>query len=325
VIENGGPCVNSEPSPPHDKIPAERFRTARSSVGRRLAVGILLASACLALGTAFLARRHGKAAPPLAPSSPLMATQPTLDTTSAEVEPADAGSLTSSLAEAMARALAWKPPVASAAPSAADQKAALGIQRDDHYLGSNEASVTLMLFGDLNCPFTLSQFKMLKGVLDEKPLAFRLVWRERPLDIHDGAPAAALAAERLALRFGERAFWRFVMALSEYDRVPSNAELRLIEDGLSVDKSRLDETKAEARAAAKLERDRLVALTYSIHETPTLFVNGLRFAGEMSRVHLEQLVSEEQEQVELLLDEAVPPSRLYTIRVDANLLDWVRE
>jgi len=316
--------VNGKLSPPLDKTSAEKIRAARSSVGRRLAVGILLGSACLALGTGFLARRHGKAAPPLAPStSP--ASQPMLDTTSAEIEPADAGGLTSNIDEAIARALAWKPPLASAAPSAADQKAALAIQRGDHCLGSNAATITLMLFGDLNCPFTLSQFKILKGVLDEKPTSVRLVWRERPLDVHAGAMAAALAAERMALRFDENAFWRFVMALSEFDRVPSNAELRVIEDRLTVDKPRLDESQADGRAAAKLERDRLVALTYSIHETPTLFINGLRFAGEVSRIHLEQLVSEEQEQIEILIDEAVPPGHLYTIRVDANLLDWVRE
>jgi protein-disulfide isomerase len=221
--------------------------------------------------------------------------------------------------------LTWKPPLASGVPSRADQKAALAIRADDHCLGSHKAPVTLVLFGDLHCPFTLHTLKMLRALLDERSSALRLVWRQRPLDVHTGAANAALVAERMALRYGESAFWRFIVALSELEHVASDAELSELEESLQAKAARVSEPTSNLRAAAKLERDRLVALTYAVAETPTLFVNGWRLNGEVSRAHLEQLLTEEQQEVEALLDESAPASQIYTIRVDANLLDWVRD
>jgi protein-disulfide isomerase len=182
-----------------------------------------------------------------------------------------------------------------------------------------------MLFGDLHCAFTLHLVKTLLGWLDEQPAAFRLVWRHRPIDIHPGAVQAAQIAERLALRRGERSFWRFVFALSEFQGTASESELSELEQALKTRTLLMNESLATSRAAARLERDRLIALGYEIHATPTLFINGLRIEGEISRPHMEQLVNEEKEQVEALLDESVPRAKTYSVRVDANLLDWERE
>lgn len=166
---------------------------------------------------------------------------------------------------------------------------------------------------------------MLRAWLDEQPAALRLVWRHRPLDIHPDAVKAAQAAERLALRSGEQSFWRFVIALAEMDSVPSEANLGELEQALQATHSKMSESAANARAASNLEHDRLIALGYAIHATPTLFINGLRIEGEISRPHLEQVISEERAEVQALLDDSVPATKTYSIRVDANLLDLQRE
>ncbi len=227
--------------------------------------------------------------------------------------------------EVRAHAIAWVAPIAKDAPSLLDRNAALEVTAHDHILGTNKAKVTLMLFGDLNCPYTLRTFKTLRSWLDEQPTAFRLVWRHRPLDIHPGASQAALIAEQLALRQSEYSFWQFVFALSELNALASDADLGKLQEALQSRPSKLDEAAANARSASNLERDRLIALSYAIHATPTLFVNGLRLEGEISRAHLEQMVSEERAEVEALLDDSVPAAKTYTIRVDANLLELDRE
>lgn len=182
-----------------------------------------------------------------------------------------------------------------------------------------------MLFGDLNCPFTMGLTKTLRALLDEQPAALRLVWRHRPLDVHPAAGKASQVAERLALGSGERSFWRFVMAMSELQGKASDSALGELEQALQARPLKLDQASADARAAARVERDRLIALSYSIHATPTLFVNGLRFEGEISRTRLEQIIVEERAEVQSLLDDDVPPNAIYSIRVDANLLDLDRE
>ena len=236
----------------------------------------------------------------------------------------DAGDAAFKFDAARATALAWVPPLAKGSSSVRDRDAALEIVASDHVLGSHKAPVTLMLFGDLNCPFTLKVLKTLRAWLDGQPSAFRLVWRHRPLDIHPDAVKASLIAERLALRSGEQSFWRFVIALAEMDGIPSIANLGELEHAFRAEHFKMSESAANTRAASNLERDRLIALSYAIHSTPTLFINGLRIEGEISRTHLEQVVNEERVEVQALLDDSVPAAKTYSIRVDANLLDLQR-
>jgi len=318
--------VNGNSSPPSDKHAADKAAAARLNQAKRHHAFTALGVACLIVGVlVILAHRHRNGSSPTRPSTPTPSAPSPLESTEPDFASVDAGDRTPSLDEIQTLALAWKPPVASGVPSGGDRNAALAVNLDDHCLGSHEARVTLMLFGDLECPFTLHMVRLLQGWLDERPKSIRLVWRERPLDIHPGARTAALTAERLALRFGENAFWRFIFALAQLERAPTEAELLALEMGLRERRARVTEAVATTQAAVKLERDRLVALTYAVHETPTIYVNGLRLEGEVSRIHLEQLVGEEQEEVESLVDDSVPQGRLYTLRVDTNLLDWDRE
>lgn len=309
---------------PTTQLPNASLRTASKWRTVVIALTAWLLSVSL---VGFLALRHAKVAPRhrLAPSAApnSICTQEFDNSLIAEIgrhEPIGAA-----VNEALGRAAHWNPPIAKGNPSASDRNAALEIKPDDHSLGSHKAEVTLMLFGDLNCPFTLRLIKVLREWLDEQPSAFRLVWRERPLDVHPDAGKAALIAERLALRSGETALWRFIMAVSELKEDPSEANLAALDIGLQPAKPKLGEAQATTKAEAKLERDRLIALGYAVHSTPTLFINGLRIEGEISRQHLEQIISEEKEEVESLIDDAVPAAKTYSIRVDANLLDLARE
>ena len=87
----------------------------------------------------------------------------------------------------------------------------------------------------------------------------------------------------------------------------------------------MSDAAAESKAAGRVERDRLIGLTYSIHATPTLFVNGLRFEGHTAKQFLDDVIEEELDAVQSLRDDSVPQAQIYTIRVDENLLDLVRE
>jgi len=319
--------VNDNESPPNETRETERAQSERR-LGSRRRVYSAVALALLAMaGFGFLSlrRAHGPSRSAVCENSAAPTFTDELATGIPEPEIYDAGPPASSIDEASRRVHAWKPPLASGAPSRGDEKAALSIHANDHCLGSHKAEITLMLFGDLQCPFSQRVLKMLRAWLDERPTAFRLVWRERPLDVHAGSANAALVAERMAARYGESAFWRFIAALSELEHVASDSELSALEASLQSGVARTDETTGNSRAAARLEQDRLVALTYAIHETPTLFVNGLRLTGEISHARLEQLLNDEQQEVDVLLDESAPRDQVYTIRMDANLLDWVRD
>ena len=227
--------------------------------------------------------------------------------------------------DVIAESLAWQPPVATGNPSPVDRKAALEVATGDHVLGSQRAPITLMLFGDLHCRYTLHSFRLLSRRVQEQPSEYRLVWRQRPLDVHPEAFAAAMTAERLALQYGETAFWRFVRAVSRLKGSASTSDVDTIAHALQIGGAKMSDAAADSKAAGRLERDRVIGLTYSIHATPTLFVNGLRFEGRTPNQLLDEVIEEERDAVQALRDDSVPQARIYTLRVDENLLDLVRE
>jgi len=223
--------------------------------------------------------------------------------------------------EAIADALALQPPVAVGSPSPLDAHAALPIATGDHVLGSHKAPISLMLFGDLQCRYALRVFQVLYQRVRDQPTEYRLVWRERPLDIHPEAPAMAVEAERLALQFGEPAFWRFVHTVSRLDGTGTLIDAKTIVRALQSGSAKISDSIASDRAISQIEKDQRVALTYAIHETPTVFINGLRIEGDFAEPELDELVEEELDAVDLLEQEPVPLAKIYATRVHANLLD----
>jgi protein-disulfide isomerase len=229
------------------------------------------------------------------------------------------------VSDVIAESLTWQPPVATGNPSPIDRKAALEVATGDHALGSQRAPITLMLFGDLHCRYTLQSLRLLSRRVQEQPNEYRLVWRQRPLDVHPEAFATATTAERLALQYGEISFWRFVRAVSRLKGSASTSDVDTIAHALQIGSAKMSDAAAVSKAAGRLERDRVIGLTYSIHATPTLFVNGLRFEGRMANQLLDEVIEEESDAVQALRDDSVPQAQIYTIRVDENLLDLVRE
>ena len=227
----------------------------------------------------------------------------------------------STIDEAIADALALQPPVAVGNPSPLDAHAALPIITGDHALGSHKAPITLMLFGDLQCRYALHVFQVLYQRVQDQPTEYRLVWRERPLDINPEAPAMAVEAERLSLQFGEPAFWRFVHTVSHLDGTATLIDAKTIVHALQSGSAKINDNVASERATTQLEKDQRVALTYAIHATPTVFINGLRIEGDFAEPELDEVIEEELDAVDLLEQEPVPLAKIYATRVHANLLD----
>jgi protein-disulfide isomerase len=226
-----------------------------------------------------------------------------------------------SLDAVIADALGWEPPIAKGSPTPLDSGAALPIATGDHVLGSQLAPITLMLFGDLQCPYALHSFRRLSRRVQEQPTEYRLVWRERPLDIHPAAALMGMEAERLSLQQGEVAFWRYLRALSGLRGSATLSDANVIARALRKVPSKIGDAVANDRAAKQLQSDARVAMAYAIHDTPTVFVNGLRLEGDISRGDLDEVIEQEREAVQELLQEPTPEAKVYATRVQQNLLD----
>lgn len=148
--------------------------------------------------------------------------------------------------------------------------------RRDHVRGPGKAPVTLVEYGDFECPHCGQAESVVRELLADIG-DLRYVWRHLPLsDVHPNAQRAAEAAEAAA---GQGAFWemhgllfRHQDALAPRDLVGYAAEL-----GLDVEKFAAD--LRNHRGAAQIAEDIDSADLSNVSGTPTFFVNGARHHG----------------------------------------------
>jgi protein-disulfide isomerase len=145
----------------------------------------------------------------------------------------------------------------------------------DHLRGSPGASMTLIEFGDLECPYCGRAEPVIRELLADTDL--RYVWRHLPLtDVH---PAAQLAAEAAEAAGAQGAFWEMHdLLFAHQDALAFTDLLRYAgELGLDVDRFRdeLERHVYEARIAQDVESADLSGVS----GTPTFFINGQRHYG----------------------------------------------
>ena len=85
----------------------------------------------------------------------------------------------------------------------------------DHARGSADARVTLVQYGDFECPFARQVHQIVRDVQERFPGDVRIVFRHFPLRYHANALNAAMAAEAVAAASGEEAFWAYHDVLFE--------------------------------------------------------------------------------------------------------------
>ncbi|MEK7115012.1 MAG: DsbA family protein [Patescibacteria group bacterium] len=97
----------------------------------------------------------------------------------------------------------------------------------DYVRGNRNASVKLVVFEDLECPFCKQFHETLAEVSREYGDKVAIVWRHFPLDIHPKAAKEAEAAECVGELGGNDKFWAFIDKIFEI--TPSNNGLDLAE------------------------------------------------------------------------------------------------
>ena len=144
---------------------------------------------------------------------------------------------------------------------------------DDPARGPANAPVTVVMFGDFQCPTCSKTFPVLQKVIAEFPGKIRFVERDFPLEaIHENAFRAAVAANAAN---AQGKFWEYGDLLYTHQEALDAASLKKYAEqlGLNVQKFEID-SKSE-RAAAEVRKDMADGVAYGVTGTPTIFVNGV--------------------------------------------------
>jgi Na+/H+ antiporter NhaA len=146
----------------------------------------------------------------------------------------------------------------------------------DHIRGPLDAPVTVLEYGDFECPYCGQAEPVLRELLrDFGDVAY--AWRHLPLnDVHPNAQRAAEAAEAAA---EQGAFWEMHDLLLERQDALGYRNLVGYAQELGLDVDRFDEDLRTRTGAGRIAQDVDSADLSAVSGTPTFFINGLRHYG----------------------------------------------
>jgi Na+/H+ antiporter NhaA len=225
-----------------------------------------------------------------------------------ELELAKAGVLAAALVAALGawlvfRIIARLPPEVRARQLARTAEDLVDLDEDvdperDHVRGPADAPVTLLEYGDYECPYCSEAEVAIHELLDTFGDDLRYVWRHLPLnDVHRSAQMAAEAAEAAA---AQDAFWPMHDLLIEHPHELLPRDLDGYAAQLGLDRERFwDEIRRHAHVP-RIADDVASADAGGVAGTPTFFVNGRRHHGAYDAETLTRAVSEARKRARAL-------------------------
>jgi len=161
------------------------------------------------------------------------------------------------------------------APSLVDLAVPVDPERD-HVRGPREAPVTLVEYGDFQCPYCGQAERIVRELLADFG-DLRYVWRHLPLsDVH---PQAQLAAEASEAAAEQGRFWDMYDKLLANQQALGARDLVRYATELGLDVERFREHLRKRRGAGRVAEDVESADLSNVSGTPTFFINGRRHYG----------------------------------------------
>jgi len=150
------------------------------------------------------------------------------------------------------------------------------VARDEHVLGADEPSVTLMEYGDFGCPHCFASWRPVESLL-ERYDGLQLIWRHFPdPQLH---PGADLAAELSELAAAHGTFWEaHSLLLAGRERFTIEGLLD-VAGSLGLDPAEAETTLRERTYRERVEEDVAEGESAGVHGTPTFFIDGERLTG----------------------------------------------
>ena len=209
--------------------------------------------------------------------------------------------------------------VAGAMPSEAD--APIPIGKDDPVWGSRMAPVTMVVFGDFQCPFTARFVDTVRSVRERYgPESLRVVWKNQPLAFHPNARPAAVAAQAVFSLGGSEAFWKFHDAAFRDQRSLGDAAYEAFAEIAGVSLARFRVAVASAEHGRKVDEDAELGKRVGATGTPTTFVNGVLLMGSQPAEKLTTLIDDEARKARTATEAGLSPDRVYVAMTKINFV-----
>ncbi|MEX0755017.1 MAG: Na+/H+ antiporter NhaA [Actinomycetota bacterium] len=160
----------------------------------------------------------------------------------------------------------------------------------DHVRGPGDAPLTLLEYGDFECPHCGRAEPVVRNLLQRFGAEIRFVFRHLPLtDVHENAELAAEAAEAAG---AQGRFWEMHDLLFAHQDALRLTDVRGYARDLGLDVDQVSAELGSRRHTLRVARDVESADVSGVAGTPTFFVNGRRHYGAYDEATLLQLLRE---------------------------------
>ena len=159
----------------------------------------------------------------------------------------------------------------------------------DHVRGAEDAQVTLLQYGDFECPQCAEAFPILVRLQARWESRLRFVFRHFPLtNVHPHAQEASEAAEWAA---SQGTFWPMHDALYAQRAQLSRRRIVELAAALHLDTSSLEHAWSSHAFLPRVKEDYLSGLASQVTGTPAFFINGARHEGQWDESSLDDALS----------------------------------
>ena len=182
--------------------------------------------------------------------------------------------------------------------------------------GGAQPKVTIVEFGDFQCPYSARVAATLQALLKAYGPDLALVFRHDPLAFHQNAMPAALAAEA-ARQQGK--FWEMHDQLFAHNTELDRPSLDRYAAELGLDVARFKTSVDSEAGKDRITRDTDESARFTTGGTPWFFINGRSFRGAQPIEAFKQVIDEELRKADALLAAGTPRGELYAALTKAGL------
>lgn len=151
------------------------------------------------------------------------------------------------------------------------------VTEQDHAMGTAAAPITIVEYGDYECPTCLNAVPVLAQVRQKLGDRLRLVFRHFPRSsIHPHASAAAEAAEAAS---EQGKFWEMHEALFKHQKELADIDYSHLALGLGLEIYEFEAARTRDKQRKHVSADFESGTRSGVYKTPTLFINGRRYEG----------------------------------------------
>ena len=151
------------------------------------------------------------------------------------------------------------------------------VSKSDHIAGPDDAPVTLVEYGDYECPYCGMAYPVVKRAQSELGKQLRFVFRNFPLsEAHPHAQIAAQAAEAAG---AQGRFWEMHDTIFEHQDALEVKDLLGYAASLGLDADQIARDLEAGTYVKRVRDDFRSGVKSGVNGTPTFFVNGVRYDG----------------------------------------------